>query len=338
MSLKFKPWNKIERPRKILVLRFHALGDIIITLPYLASLKKHVPSTSLTLLTSREFSDIPKGITLFDEVLTFNSNRNGKLQFLLCALKLPFLFLQGFDVVLDLQNNRSSRLIRFFLFTTCWSEFDKSSHHSAGERTRACIDSLGLSPVAIENCIPLKNDSASQKLLEVNDLKPFQFIVINPAGAFPSRNWPLENYITFCKMWISKAPEIKFLILGTNIIKAKALHIKKSLGDSIVDLCNQTTQVEAFALVKSAKLMLTEDGGLMHMAWVQGVPTLALFGSSPSYWSAPQGRLSLCLHSSDMPCGDCLLEVCKFENNPCLTRHSSQEVFEKSVQLLYSIN
>jgi len=338
MKLKFKPWNKIERPHKILVLRFHALGDIIITLPYLASLKKSVPSISLTLLTSEEFSDIPKSITLFDKVLTFNSNRNGKLQFLLCALKLPFLFVQRFDVVLDLQNNKSSRLIRFFLFTTCWSEFDKSSRHSAGERTRSCIDCLGLTPIAIENSIPLKNESVSQELLELNDLKPFQFIVINPAGTFPSRNWPLENYIAFCRMWISKAPEIKFLILGTDIIKPKALVIKESLGNSIVDLCSQTTQSEAFGLLKMAKLMLTEDGGLMHMAWVQGVPTLALFGSSPSYWSAPQGRWSLCLHSSDMPCGDCFLKVCKFESNPCLTRYSSQGVFEKSVQLLSSIN
>ncbi len=182
MKLKFKPWNKIKKPHKILVLRFHALGDIIITLPYLASLKKSVPTVSLTLLTSEEFSDIPKSITLFDEVLTFNSNRNGKLQFLLCALKLPFLFVQRFDVVLDLQNNRSSRLIRFFLFTTCWSEFDRSSRQSAGERTRSCIDSLGLSPIAIENSIPLKNDSVSQKLLEQNGLTPFSIYCYQSGG------------------------------------------------------------------------------------------------------------------------------------------------------------
>ncbi len=94
-------------------------------------------------------------------------------------------------------------------------------------------------------------------------------------------------------MWISKVPEIKVLILGTDIIKPKALSIKKSLGNSVVDLCSQTTQSEAFGLLKMAKLMLTEDGGLIHMAWVQGVPTLALFGSSPSYWSAPQGRWSI---------------------------------------------
>jgi heptosyltransferase-2 len=84
-------------------------------------------------------------------------------------------------------------------------------------------------------------------------------------------------------------------------------------------------------------LMLTEDSGLMHMAWVQGVPTVALFGSSPSYWSAPMGIWSRCLNSSDLPCGDCFLNECKFGDVHCLTRFTPQQVVEEAESLLNSI-
>jgi ADP-heptose:LPS heptosyltransferase len=250
---------------------------------------------------------------------------------------LPSLFIKQFDVVLDLQNNRASRFLRLLLFPSAWSEFDKSSHLSAGERTRLCIDDIGLWQTSIETSIGLRNNILAKKLLELHQLTPSQFIIINPAGAFESRNWPIENYIDFCLKWLNKFPEIKFLILGIGSIQLKAIRLREALGDSLLNLCGNTTQTEAFALIKMAKLMLTEDGGLMHMAWTQGVPTLALFGSSPSYWSAPQGSWSICLHSSDLPCGNCLLEVCKFQDNRCLTRYSAEMVFENSVRLLSSI-
>ncbi len=75
----------------------------------------------------------------------------------------------------------------------------------------------------------------------------------------------------------------------------------------------------------------------MHMAWVCGIPTLALFGSTRSDWSAPQGEHSLCLNSSDLECGNCLLEVCKYGDVHCLSRYTPEFVFEKSIGLLQRI-
>jgi heptosyltransferase-2 len=71
----------------------------------------------------------------------------------------------------------------------------------------------------------------------------------------------------------------------------------------------------------------------MHMAWTQGTPTLALFSDSRRDWSAPQGSWSDCLDSSDLPCGPCGLEICKFGDNRCLTRHSAAQVHERAEKL-----
>jgi heptosyltransferase-2 len=114
----------------------------------------------------------------------------------------------------------------------------------------------------------------------------------------------------------------------------KANALKEKASDSVIQLINNTNPAEAFALVNRSSFLLTEDSGLMHMAWVQGVPTLALFGSSRSDWSGPQGIWSLCLHSGDLPCGACMLANCKFGDNRCLTRYTPEFVFEKSQQLI----
>lgn len=306
----------------------------MITLPYLASLKKNLPQTSITLLTRDEFAEVPLSLQMFANVISFNDRRSGKVQFLKALLKLPSIWSMRFDVVIDLQNNLTSRALRQLLLPKAWSEFDRSSRVSAAERTQSCIAALALCDVKIDSNLTQQTTERLQSLIESNKLENGKFVILNPCGAFSSRNWPLERYVEFGQLWSAKFPSDRFLMLGLPSMKTKADFLKERLGEKLVDLCGKTNQAQAFGLIRMAKLMLTEDGGLMHMAWVQGVPTLALFGSSPSYWSAPQGRWSLCLNSADLPCGDCLLEICKFHDNRCLARYSAEMIFEKSLHLL----
>ena len=70
------------------------------------------------------------------------------------------------------------------------------------------------------------------------------------------------------------------------------------------------------------------------MAWVSGIPTLAMFGSTRSVRATPLGEHSLLLHSSDLVCGNCMLETCTYGDNYCLTRYSPEFVFEKAVTLI----
>ena len=101
-----------------------------------------------------------------------------------------------------------------------------------------------------------------------------------------------------------------------------------------MNLVGKTTPSQALAIVQRASLVLTEDCGLMHMAWVSGVPTLALFGSSRHVWSAPLGHHTLCLHSGDLECGACMEPTCRYGDVHCLTRYSSEDVVEHAVILI----
>jgi heptosyltransferase II len=335
-SVRAKPWTGENPPSKILVMRFQALGDTVITLPYLQSLKRQYPQIELHFLTREEVSPIPASIALFDKIITIGGGRNAKAQFAWALLKLPVLLLQRYDAVLDLQNHKISRVVRKLLFTKAWSEFiiDRRTTLPAGERTKLTIEALWRWKIKPDTRFEVQSQDALA-LLRENGWKPdHDLVVLNPAGAFTSRNWPLDHYIAFSKLWLQGKPKTQFVLLLLPSLSEKAAYIAKGLGESCINLTGKANQVEAFAVLQRCAFVLSEDGGLMHMAWVQGVPTLALFGSSRSDWSSPQGAWSRCLHSADLPCGNCQLEICKFGDVHCLTRYTPQEVMREAELLL----
>jgi len=330
-----KPWKKTTLPKKILAIRLQAMGDLVITLPYLQQLKRALPAgTSLDLLTREEVDTIPKNIELFDKVYSIRGGRNVKKQLLYASSLIPKLLLQRYDVVIDLQNNITSRLVRKALMPTAWSSFDRFSAIAAGESNRLTIEAIGLGKCFADHDFKIINDT-SVDLLKQNGWDGMsELVVLNPAGAFITRNWPIENYIGFAKLWLEQFPQTQFVIIGVNTIAEKAAYLGQRLGNKLIDLVNKTTPAQAFALIQKMSFVLSEDSGLMHMAWVSGIPTLAMFGSTTAYRATPLGDHTLLLHSSDLACGNCMKETCIYGDTRCLTRYTPEFVFKKAMELM----
>ena len=249
---------------------------------------------------------------------------------------LPILLLKQYDVVIDLQNNIISELVRKVLMPRAWSVFDRFSPIAAGESTRLTIEAIGLG-----SCIPnstgfkFTHEQDNIDILKENGWDgSSDLVALNPAGAFITRNWPQENYVEFARLWLQQFPKTQFLIIGVNLIKERSVYFKRCLGERSIDLVNKTNPVQAFSLIQKIKFILSEDSGLMHMAWVSGIPTLAMFGSTRSDRATPLGKHTLLLHSSDLVCGNCMLETCTYGDTHCLTRYTPEFVFEKAVSLI----
>jgi ADP-heptose:LPS heptosyltransferase len=94
-------------------------------------------------------------------------------------------------------------------------------------------------------------------------------------------------------------------------------------------LVGKTTLVEAFGIVSKAKFMLSEDSGLLHIAWALKIPTVALIGSTDKNRSSQKGSHILTFNSDDMPCGNCMQATCQFgEIAPCMSRYSPEMLLE----------
>ncbi len=329
-----RPWREERAPTEILAIRLQAFGDVAVTLPYLHALKRQLPESSIDLLTRREDTELPRSATFLRHVDGVSGGRSERLQLLALAPLLPRLAARRYDVVIDLQNNRVSRTVRRTLRPRAWTTFDCRSPISAGQRTQNAIEALGFSLGDIRFEVPLVNPTAGQDILVSAGWDPSRpLVVLSPSGAFPTRNWPIDRYVEFADLW-RRRHGAQFAIMGLPKIADKAERLSAMIGADALNLVGRTSPSELIAIVQRAALVLTEDCGLMHVAWTSGVPTVALFGSSRHDWSAPIGNHSTCLHSGDLPCGACMDATCQFGDVRCLTRYAAPDVVEQAERLL----
>ena len=331
-----KPWTEKKLPKKILAIRLQAMGDTVITLPYLQQLRNSLPpSVQIDFLTRVETEPIPKNLVLFNKIYSIAGKRSLKKQLFFTILLLPKLLFRRYDVVIDLQNNILSKLVRKTLRPMAWSEFDKQSSMPAGERTRRTIEAVGLGKNKKAETLQLKSELNAKDFLIKNgwDEKK-DLVVLNPAGIVETRSWPLEYYSAFARLWLNDFPQTQFLIIGLPFISAKARKIKSDLEENLITIIDKTNVAEAFAILQYAKFVFSEDSGLMHMSWVSGIPTFALFGSTRSDWARPLGKHTDFVDSSDLECGNCMQSKCKWGDTRCLSRYIPEIIFEKAKVLI----
>ena len=325
-----KPWPMEKAPGRMLLIRFHAFGDVTITFPFAAALKARYPACDIDFLTSEPVRDLVAATGLFSGIFAVPLRRSPSERFsdaLLLALRLRS---HNYDVVIDLQRNPYSRIVRRIVSAPAWSEFDRFSPLNAGARVASACADAGFRSLSARCSLPLTErvrNSARTIMARGGWNGSGRTIVLNPAGLWPSRNWPLESYVALART-LAGNHRTEFLVLGTDRIRSKASFLKTTLGDSLVDLSGQTTPGEALALLELVSGIVTEDSGLMHMAWACGVPTVALFGSSYHIWSAPSGDHCRTLHSGDLPCGACMEPACRYGDTHCLTRWTPHQVAE----------
>ena len=327
-----KIWKRKTPPRRVLAIRLQAMGDTVITLPYLQALRNTLPpGTQLDFLTRKEVDPIPRDLLLFDHVFSIGGKRNAGKQLISACLLLPRLLFRRYDVIIDLQNNRISRLVTKILSPEAWSAFDRYSPRAAGERTRLTIEAAGLGPNYPDAGYRFRQTAFNENniLEQCGWDGKSKLVILNPAGAFSTRHWPMENYVAFAKLWLQDFPDTQFIALGIKFIAEKAQFLKSQLGGKLLYMIDNTSPSEGFRIIHRCSFMLSEDSGLMHMAWVLDKPTVVLLGSTRSDWVTPQSKHTLVFSSGDLPCGNCMLETCKFNDVHCLTRYTPELVFQK---------
>jgi ADP-heptose:LPS heptosyltransferase len=228
-------------------------------------------------------------------------------------------------------------MLRQIMRPKSFSEFDRFSLSTAGDRTRKTIDNLEAEP--IPGLLPRLDLRENVRGLSILNAAGYdgnkKLIILNPAGSFVTKCWPLDHFIGFANSWIDNVDaNVQFLILGTELVREKARYLKEKLRDKIINLVEKTTPSDAFTILEKTELVISEDSGLMHMAWVAQVPVVALFGSTKSVWSKPIGEFSVSLDSSDLDCGECAQPSCRFGDVHCLTRHTPDFVIKIARELM----
>jgi heptosyltransferase-2 len=155
-----------------------------------------------------------------------------------------------------------------------------------------------------------------------------KLVAFCPGAAYgPAKQWFPERFKALAETLGGEGHRI--LVLGAEA--------DRELGDFILEklppgrklnLAGATGIRELMATLAVCDGLVTNDSGPLHLADALGTPAVALFGSTDSTWTGPQGKQHAILQA-EVACNPCFLRECPL-NMECM-RSLSVESAELAV-------
>jgi heptosyltransferase-2 len=172
----------------------------------------------------------------------------------------------------------------------------------------------------------LASDPARQRaLIERLGLDPARPAVAFCPGAEygPAKRWPERHYAALAREFANRGWAV--WLLGSPKDHAVAATIAELAPGTCSNLCGRTDIAEAADLLAAARLTVSNDSGLMHVAAAVGRPLVALYGSSSPGFTPPLSPRAQVL-SLQLDCSPCFQRNCPLGHLDCLNRLTPQQV------------
>jgi lipopolysaccharide heptosyltransferase I len=299
-------------PNRILIIKPSALGDIVLALPALTSLRKSFPEAHITWFVRLEFAPLLSCASHLDDIIIFDRIYLGKWFYnhraFMALMRLASqLRRKQFDLVIDLQGLLRSAL--FAWFTGCNKRFgmmtarefatvfythkipqDTDSIHvidyynkiiSAAGATTAIYDyGLRPTPHATENI---------KSLLARNGVSNNEYIVLVPCATHLFKQWPAYNFAALADKIASRF-SLPIIAVGTEQEKRIIEKMKSLANVPILNFAGLTNLPQLIALLDGAELVVSNDTGPGHIAAAMGVPLVLIYGQTNPRRTKPYKR------------------------------------------------
>ncbi len=187
---------------------------------------------------------------------------------------------------------------------------------------------LGAPLGAVEGPLPAlmpqaEGESAADALIGRAVSAGDRFAVMAPRSAYgPAREWPAERFATLARRLVARG--LSVIVCGTAAERATCGEVAIAAGERVVSVAGETDLPTLSALVRRATVAVCNDSGLAHLAGAVGTPTVTLYGSTSSAWTAALGpRVRVIQHPP--VCSPCFRRDCRI-GYTCLTRIAVDEV------------
>lgn len=178
----------------------------------------------------------------------------------------------------------------------------------------------------------LSIDAANQQAQLVrHGLSRGNFAALMPGAEFgPAKRWPSEKYADFARRLLAEGMQVA--LFGSANDRPVTSEIA-ALAPGAVDLAGNTRLEDAIDLIAAARLALSNDSGLMHIAAAVDTPVVAVYGStSPQNTPPLSERRELVWLGLD--CSPCHQRICPLGHLDCLNKLDVDRVFAAAQRLM----
>ena len=326
----------VDHPKRILVIRFGAIGDIVLTLAAVKALKNEWPNAHITYLTKAQFVDLVASQPFVDAVLGLEPGESA------ASMRKKIQNAQ-IDGIIDFHSQLRSRAIRIFNgIPTLGSKKSRGLWEASSvrlgwaphtpqtqilEANHKIIDRVVGRQVKREKIqfhVSEAHIKAAGERLKKHGLdleKPI--LGISPGANWFTKRWPIENFIEISKR--AHSAGLQILALGNE--QEKSLGQQLSQQAYAVSLFNLPIR-ELGPLIQQTSIYLANDSGPMHIARGLKIPTVAIFGStSPAQFNFDEHRYVY----NEEDCSPCHFygrKSCPKQHLNCLTNLGVDDVWE----------
>jgi ADP-heptose:LPS heptosyltransferase len=319
-------------PRKILVIQLRRIGDVILTTPALAALRRRFPEATIDFLVEAPGAEALADNPNISEVLVY---RAGGLLDWLGWIRM--IRRRRYDWVIDYMGNPRSAFITFFSAAALRAGPSHVGHrwaynHPLVQSDKTCY--AGLEKMKVLRTLGIESGGADFMPKVYFPAEPAQAnrIGLAPASRKVTRRWPAASYAALGRL-LRERHGCRLLVFWGPGEKELAEEVARGIGEG-AEITPETTTLQAAArLMAGCRLIITNCSGSKHLASALGVPTLTIHGSSdPASWTPPHPS-HLAVRLEQLHCIGCQLNDCPY-GLECMKQLSPETVCAAADSLL----
>ena len=341
-----------ERVKNILVRGTNWIGDVIMSLPAVSSVRRTFPHARIVVLAKPWVAQLYRACPDVDDVIVFQSpgihdGIGGKIRLAAQLRK------EKFDLAVLLQNAIEAAIIGWLARIPLRAGYNSDCRgflltHSV-KRTRAIrkihqigyylemVEALGLRTSERDiNIVPGKDYSpAAKKILAKHNIKEnITLIGIAPGASYgPAKMWFPERFAAVADR-LANEFSARIILFGSAGDRERTNLVQRHSENPMINLAGETTLKEVVGLISECNLFISNDSGLMHLAGALNIPLIAVFGSTNPTTTSPVGRKSVVIYK-DVSCSPCLKETCPTDFR-CMDLIGVDDVYDAARILLKS--
>ncbi|MDY0051451.1 MAG: putative lipopolysaccharide heptosyltransferase III [Aliarcobacter sp.] len=297
---------KINTPKRILIIKFRNIGDVLLTTPLIKNLKLNYPDALIDIAVNKGCEDMVTLNPYLNNVIIYDRNKIKKYNFLK-RLKEELLFAyrirkNRYDLIIN--TTKGDRGAQLALISNAKTKIGYKSNSKLDkvfdiylpkQEFRHTLDmdldtlrtlELKIFEKKVEIFCSKEDDNLIEKVLKDNGLYEKEFIHIHPVSRWLFKcinDKIMAAIIDFCEL------ELNIKV----ILTAAPIEEERNKIESIMTLCKskplnlggEFTLKQTASLNKKARAFIGVDTSIMHISAANDIPVLAFFGpSGTDHW------------------------------------------------------
>lgn len=327
-------------PPNILLVRFSAIGDILLLTPLLRALRRKHPDARLTVVTRTGFAPLLDRNPRISQVIGWDP-----------LTSLPELGRRlrdlGFTHRLDLHDSLRSRMLRWHAGGR-WTTYPKHrlaraalihthrdryrDRRPVAERYFDAAAGLEVTPDggSLEMFLSRADLEAAEGFLAARGLgRSRQLVAIAPGAAHFTKRWPPHHWIALVRRLVEAGNDV--VALGGPQDLAIGEAVAAAGGEFAATAAGAFDLPGSAALLKRARALISGDTGLMHLATAVETPVIALFGPTVEQFGFFPYRAKSAVLQRELSCRPCSAHGgprCPLKHHRCLQDLQPGDVLE----------